>query len=146
MSLESKIEALTAAIDALRAVIIVGNTPQQLGPVPTPPQQQAPTAQTSLTQAMPTMTPPAPTMPAPPTFAPPQAAPQAPQTNGPTAPFSDAKGLMDYVMGAYKTMGPQKGAKIQQIMQGMGCSNIADVKPDQYARLHTEVEALKAAP
>ena len=76
-------------------------------------------------------------MPAPPTFtAPPPAAPTA-------APFSDAKGLMDYVMSAYKALGPQKGASIQQVLTGLGVSTINEVKPEQYAALFAGVEALK---
>jgi len=77
-------------------------------------------------------------MPAPPTFVAPVAAP------APTgAPFSDPKGLIDYVMGAYKALGPQKGAMIQGVLTGLGYQNINDVKPEHYAALHTGVEALK---
>ncbi len=77
-------------------------------------------------------------MPAPPTFAAPVAAPAA---TG--APFTDGKGLIDYVMGAYKALGPQKGALIQGVLTGLGYQNINDVKPEHYAALHTGVEALK---
>ncbi len=77
-------------------------------------------------------------MPAPPTFAAPVAAPAA---TG--APFSDPKGLIDYVMGAYKALGPQKGALIQGVLTGLGYQNINDVKPEHYGALHTGVEALK---
>jgi hypothetical protein len=77
-------------------------------------------------------------MPAPPAFAAPAPAPVA---SG--APFSDGKGLIDYVMGAYKALGPQKGAQIQNVLTGMGYQNINDVKPEHYAALHTGVEALK---
>ena len=77
-------------------------------------------------------------MPAPPTFVAPAPAP------APTgAPFSDPKGLIDYVMGAYKALGPQKGAMIQSVLTGLGYQNINDVKPEHYAALHTGVEALK---
>jgi hypothetical protein len=89
-------------------------------------------------------------MPAPPTFTP---AAMAPAMNPlPTAtatsitssaPFSDPKGLIDYVMGAYKALGPQKGAQIQGVLTGLGYQNINDVKPEHYAALHTGVEALK---
>ena len=68
--------------------------------------------------------------------APPPAAPAG-------APFSDAKGLMDYEMSAYKALGPQKGAQIQQVLTGLGVSTINEVKPEQYAALFAGVEALK---
>jgi hypothetical protein len=60
-----------------------------------------------------------------------------------SAPFSDPKGLIDYVMGAYKALGPQKGALIQGVLTGLGYQNINDVKPEHYAALHTGVEGLK---
>ena len=77
-------------------------------------------------------------MPAPPSF---QAAPPAAAPTG--APFSDPKGLIDYVMSAYKALGPQKGAQIQQVLTGLGYGNINDVKPEHYGALHAGVEALK---
>jgi hypothetical protein len=60
-----------------------------------------------------------------------------------SAPFSDPKGLIDYVMGAYKALGPQKGSLIQGVLVGLGYQNINDVKPEHYAALHTGVEGLK---
>ena len=77
-------------------------------------------------------------MPAPPSF---QAAPSAAAPTG--APFSDPKGLIDYVMSAYKALGPQKGAQIQQVLTGLGYGNINDVKPEHYGQLFAGVEALK---
>ena len=129
MSLELKIEALTAAVTALTAQLQAGNVaaPAPVAPAPAPVVQAAPVAAA-----------PAPVMPAPPAFVAPA---PAPVTTG--APFSDGKGLIDYVMGAYKTMGPQKGAQIQSVLTGMGYQNINDVKPEHYAALHTGVEALK---
>jgi hypothetical protein len=122
MSLELKIEALTAAVTALTAQLQAGNVaaPAPVAPAPAPVVQAAPA------------------MPAPPTFVAPAPAP------APTgAPFSDPKGLIDYVMGAYKALGPQKGALIQGVLTGLGYQNINDVKPEHYAALHTGVEALK---
>ena len=130
MSLEAKIEALTAAVTALTAVL-AGRAAPTVAAAP------APVAVVPAPVAAP-VAPPAPVaMPAPPTFtAPPPAAPTA-------APFSDAKGLMDYVMSAYKALGPQKGASIQQVLTGLGVSTINEVKPEQYAALFAGVEALK---
>ena len=81
---------------------------------------------------------PAPVMPAPPTFVAP--APAAPQ---PTVPFSDAKGLITYVMGAYQVLGPEKGAAIQGVLTSIGVANINDVPADKYAILYAGIEALK---
>lgn len=80
-------------------------------------------------------------MPAPPAFVAP--APAAPAASG--APFTDGKGLIDYVMGAYKALGPQKGAQIQGVLTGLGYQNINDVKPEHYGALFAGVEQLKAA-
>jgi hypothetical protein len=134
MSLELKIEALTAAVIALTAKLESSNVsaPAPVAPAPTPVVQAAPAPVAAPVAA-------APVMPAPPAFVAPAPAP------APTgAPFSDGKGLIDYVMGAYKALGPQKGAQIQNVLTGMGYQNINDVKPEHYAALHTGVEALKA--
>ena len=131
MSLEAKIDALTAAVTALPAVLAgraaptVAAAPAPVAVAPAPVAAPVPVA------------PPVVAMPAPPTFtAPPPAAPAG-------APFSDAKGLMDYVMSSYKALGPQKGASIQQVLTGLGVSTINEVKPEQYAALFAGVEALK---
>jgi hypothetical protein len=89
----------------------------------------------------------APAMPAPPTFAPAAPAPAPAPVAAPSAaaPFTDGKGLIDYVMAAYRTMGPQKGAQIQNVLTGLGYQNINDIKPADYAALYAGVEALKAS-
>ena len=79
-----------------------------------------------------------PPQPPPPAFIAPAAAPVAAG-----APFTDGKGLIDYVMGAYKAMGPQKGAMIQGVLTGLGYQNINDVKPEHYAALYAGIEQLK---
>jgi hypothetical protein len=154
MSLELKIEALTAAVTALTAQLQAGNVAPAAPVAPTP----APVVQAaSPTPAAPTVAAPAPTtvqavavpsapvvngtpvaMPAPPAFAAP-----APVAAAVGAPFSDPKGLIDFVMASYKALGPQKGAMIQGVLTGLGYQNINDVKPEHYAALHTGVEALK---
>ena len=139
MSLEAKIEALTQAVIALTAKLESTNV-APAAPVVNP----APAPTVTVTAAAPvappvTVTAPAaPAMPEPPTF---QPAPAAPAATG--APFSDPKGLIDYVMSAYKALGPQKGAQIQQVLTGLGYGNINDVKPEHYGALHAGVEALK---
>ena len=138
MSIEQNIAALTAAVIELTNAIKAGGAttvPQAAAPVapvaPVAPQFTAPPAA-------------APAMPAPPTFAPPAfTAPAAPVA--PSAPFTDGAGLIAYVMGAYKEMGPAKGANIQGVLTSLGYQNINDVKPEHYAALYAGVEALKKA-
>jgi hypothetical protein len=82
----------------------------------------------------------APVMPAPPTFAAPVVASVVPGT----APFSDPKGLIDFVMSSYKALGAVKGAGIQGVLTGLGYQNINDVNPAHYGALFIGIEALKA--
>jgi hypothetical protein len=128
MTIEAKLDSLTAALVALVAVLdrapTVAAAPVA-APVPAPTTVAAPVAA------------PVAAMPAPPTFvAPPPAAPAG-------APFHDPKGLMDYVMSSYKALGPQKGAQIQGVLSSIGASTINEVKPEQYGALFAGVEALK---
>lgn len=136
MSLEAKIEALTAAVVALTAKLESSNVAPAapVAPAPAPVVQAAPVAPVVQAPVV------APAMPAPPSFVVP--APVAAPTG---LPFADGKGLIDYVMGAYKAMGPQKGAMIQSVLTGLGYQNINDVKPEHYGALHQGIEALKAA-
>lgn len=135
MSLESKIEALTAAVVALTAKLEAGAAPAAPVVIAAP----APSAPQTFTAPAPAPAAPAPVMPAPPSFVAP--APVAAAPAG--APFSDPKGLIDYVMTSYKTLGPQKGAQIQTVLTSMGYGNINDVKPEHYGQLYAGVEALK---
>jgi 2-oxoglutarate dehydrogenase E2 component (dihydrolipoamide succinyltransferase) len=131
MSLESKIEALTAAVIALTAKMESGTV------TPAP----APVIAAPVAAPAPVVAAPVAAMPAPPAFVAPVAAAPAPVAAG--APFTDGKGLIDYVMASYKALGPQKGANIQGVLTGMGYQNINDVKPEHYAALYAGVEALK---
>ncbi len=140
MSIEQNIAALTAAVIELTNAIKAGGTntvPQAAAPVA----PVAPVAQQFVApQAV------APAMPAPPTFAPPAFAAPAPAAPVlPSAPFTDGAGLIAYVMGAYKEMGPVKGANIQGVLTSLNYQNINDVKPEHYGSLHQGVEALKKA-
>ena len=133
MSLETKIEALTAAVVALTAKLESStvSAPAPVAPTPAPVVQAAPVV--ALVAA-------APAMPAPPSFVMP-APVAAPVAAG--APFTDPKGLIDFVMASYKALGPQKGAMIQGVLTGLGYQNINDVKPEHYGALFAGVEALK---
>ena len=134
MTIESKLDALTLAINNLAAAFAgKQSAPAPVAAAPAPVQQPI---------APPVATAPAPTMPPPPVFAMPAApAPAA----APTAPFSDAKGLLSYVMASYTALGAAKGAQIQNVLTSLGVANINDVKPEQYAALFAGVEALKAS-
>jgi hypothetical protein len=141
MSLELKIEALTAAVIALTARM--DNVPAATFFTPAAPIVAAPAVITVQAAAAPSVaavsgTPVA--MPAPPTFSAPSPLPVA---TGATAPFTDGKGVIDYVMASYKALGPQKGAQIQGVLTGMGYANINEVKPEMYGALYAGVEALK---
>ena len=123
--IEALIEALTAAVVALTAAL--GNRMPTVAAVATPVAAPAPVAPTVAVVPMP----------APPTFVAP------PPPAAPVAPFTDAKGLMDYVMSSYKNLGPQKGAQIQGVLGSLGVSTINEVRPEQYGALFSGVEALK---
>jgi hypothetical protein len=140
MSIEAKIEALTAAVVALTAKM-ESATVAPAAPVAQAPAPVVQAAPVPMHVVIPTTDVPAPVavaMPAPPAFTAPAPAPAA---TG--APFTDGKGLIDYVMGAYKALGPQKGAQIQGVLTGLGYQNINDVKPEHYGQLFAGVEALK---
>ena len=137
MSLESKIEALTAAVTALTAQLQAGNVAPAAPVVITSAAPAAPQTVTVQPAPAPVVAAPVVAMPAPPTF---MAAP-APAPVG--APFSDPKGLITYVMASYTALGPQKGAMIQGVLTSLGYQNINDVKPEHYGQLFAGVEALK---
>lgn len=137
MSLEQKIEALTAAVVALTNKLESSN----VAPAAPVAQVAAPVAAQAPVAPVAPVAPQAPVMPAMPTFAAP-VAPAAPVASG--APFTDGPGLIQYVMGVYKEIGATKGAQIQNVLAGLGYQNINDVKPEHYGALFQGVEALKA--
>lgn len=137
MSLELKIESLTTAINALvealgqRAAQPVTVIPPAAVPVAPPAPVPAPTPAP--------VSPPAPVMPPPPTFM----APPSVTVAIHAVPFSDNKGLVDYVMARYKALGPEKGGKIHGVLLSMGCNAINEVKPEQYGQFYAAVEAIQ---
>lgn len=135
MSLELKIENLTVAINTLIDSINKQGIRAPIAPV------IAPVVAAPVAVVAPVAAPiAAPVMPAAPTFDIPQAITQIPQ-NG--APFTDPKGLIDFVMTSYKNLGPAKGAGIQGVLTGLGYQNINDVKAEHYAALFCGIESLK---
>ncbi len=141
MSLESKIEALTLAVTALTAAM--QSQPVSSHEVPrtfTPAVviQPDPTIVAPVQAAAPTAT----AMPPLPTFIPPTPPVVA---VAPTVPFSDMKGLITYTMDAYKSLGPQKGALIQNVLKDCSVNNINDTPVEKFAQFYAGVEALKAS-
>ena len=125
MSIEIKIEALTEAVNNLTKAIVSRGTS-----VPASVPASAPAS--------------APTMPAPPVFDQPAVTPRpAPAQQMVTAPFSDTKQLVDYVMSTYKQLGAQKGAGIQTVLQQLGYVNINDVQPVHFDAFYHAIEQLK---
>ena len=80
-------------------------------------------------------------MPPPPVFAAP--APVTPTPAKAGAPFTDGKGLIEYVMATYSALGPEKGARIQEVVNALGCKVVNEIKPEQYEAFYQGVEALK---
>ena len=133
MSLELEIQKLTDAVQELTGAIetLMQRPVAEPAPVPVV-EAPAPVAAPAAPVA-------APVMPAAPTFEP--SAPVAPAAN--KAPFTDGKGLIDYVMTIYKELGPEKGAKIQGVLTEMGLQNVNELRPTEYDAFYSKVEALK---
>lgn len=133
MSLENKIEVLTAEVVKLTAALVALNIPQMSASAPVAPAAPAPFTPAPVAPA------PAVQMPPPPSFM----APVAPAA--PAVPFNDGKGLIAYVMESYKVLGPEKGVGIQNVLTGLGYGKINEVKPEHYAALVAGIESLKGA-
>lgn len=131
--IQSLIEALPHDAKTAVAEVVTVSAPAPVAPAPAPVVKAEPVPAPAPVVA-------APAMPAPPTFVAP-APVAAPVATG--APFSDGKGLIDYVMGAYKALGAAKGAQIQNVLVSLGYQNINDVKPEHYGALFAGIEALK---
>jgi len=135
MSIESKIDALTAAVLALTA--------QLQSAAPAAPSYAPPAAQATIPPSPPLPAAPVatPAMPAPPTWAPP--APAAPAG----APFDSPQGLIDYATAAFHALEGQaagKGASIENVVKQFGLAALTDLPPAGYAAFYAAVEALKA--
>lgn len=154
MSLETQISNLVIAVNRLTEALekknnenvastapVVPNPSAPVSPVvvdvPAPQAPAAPVQVAPVPVAVVAPVAPVVAMPAPPAFVAP--APAAPAG----APFSDPKGLIDYVMTTYKSLGATKGAGIQNVLVSLGYQNINDVKPEHYAALYAGIEGLK---
>jgi hypothetical protein len=141
MSIEKSLERIAAALEAVVELQVRGGVrmtaieepapapqPVPMNPNPyVPPEQQFPAAEPL--KAAPAVTP-----------EPAAPAPTAPAL--PPAPFTDHKTLSVYVMGKYRSLGPVKGALIQNVLSELGYKNINEVKPEHYASFYAKVEAL----
>ena len=121
MSLEAKIEQLTAAVQALTVAFSAGAA--LVEPV-------AVAAPVAVAPAAPIAVP---------VFVPAPVAPVAPAI---AVPFADGKGLLEWIMKRYQALGPVKGAEIQNVLVSLGYQNINDVRVESYPALYIAVEAL----
>ena len=152
MSLESKIDNLSAVIEKLISVLESNAVTPTPAPVvkeePKPVVKEEPVAVVAAPAAPQAAPAPAPTqMPAPPVFEPvtPPEVAEVMAEQAKKAPFDTAKGLVDYVMSAYREMGPAKGQGIQKVLVLAGYQNINDVKPEHYYEVWTGIEKLRTA-
>lgn len=75
----------------------------------------------------------------------PVAAVAAPAAVSPSdAVFANHTAFVEFVMNSYKTLGPIKGAKIQDVLTASGVKNINDVQASMYAAVKSGIEALLA--
>ncbi len=133
--LEVKIEELTKAVIALTKKI--DHYLNEL-PVLEPVKAESTPVPVEIDPKIKVEAPAAPVMPDAPTFE-----PACPTHDVAKAPFTDGKGLIDYVMTAYKEMGAEKGAQIQNVLVEMGLQNVNELRPTEYDAFFAKVEALK---
>jgi hypothetical protein len=88
---------------------------------------------------------PAPIPAAPVMAAPAPVAPVAAVVSPSNVPFSDHQGLLKWVMNAYQSVPAEKGARIQEVLNGLGVRNINDIKPEQWGALVDGVNKLLSA-
>jgi len=139
MSIETNLASIAKSLETLVTHMTADKQPAP-APAALPTVLAAPSP-VAAAPAAPVEAAPAPAVPA---FAMPlPAAAPAPAPVGPAAPFTDGKGLMEYVMGKYRALGPVKGGMIQNVLSEIGCKNINEVQPAQYGEFHARVEAIQ---
>jgi hypothetical protein len=135
MSLETEIKNLTKAVETLIAVMqsqtAAAPAVAQVAAVATP---VAAAVQAPVSVAAPAA---AVAMPSLPTFV------SAPAPAQAAVPFTDTPGLVQYTMSKYQQLGQEKGAKIQDVLNAMGLTNLSDVAPDHFATYFAQVEAIQ---
>ena len=140
MSIENNLASIAKSLELIANVmiadarVVLSDAP---APAPTPVAAAAPAPVAAVPAPAPVAAAPAPApMPA---FMAPAAPAPAPASG---APFTDGKGLMEYVMGKYRHLGPVKGGMIQNVLSEIGCKNINEVQPAQYGVFYAKVEAI----
>lgn len=130
MTIEKDLSRIATALETIANHLTAG----VVNPTPAPAPVATPVTAPVVAAPVPT--------PAPAPVAPP-AAPVTPAATAGACPFTEPKGLIQYIMDSYKTLGPTKGASIQTVLVNLGYQNINEVKPEHYAAVHAGVEALK---
>ena len=140
MSIENSLSSIAKSLETIAAHLTNNATPVA-SPAPV---VAAPVAPTPMVSA-PVIAPPVTMAPAMPPVVTPfvAATPTAPSSPSNGVPFTDSKGMITFVMAAYKSLGTEKGAQIQGVLASLGVANINEVKPEQYAALFAGIEALK---
>jgi hypothetical protein len=139
-TIEQNLTSIAASLQSL--VQLLQNQKAHVEPAPAPVAPVSPAPAPSAPVVAPVVVAPVPAAPAPepvvvaPAPAAPAAAPGVPATIGE---------LLTYVMNTYKTLGPDKGAGIQAIIQACGVSNINEINPSHFGYVFEQVERLKAA-
>lgn len=151
MSFETNLERIASSLELIAAAlsakpVTVATAPAQPVPVATPV-----VAPVTVEAVAPVVA--APVMPAAPVFTSAVAAPVvlpstpivevAKPASAVQHPFADKNAMMDFVLSSYKALGPEKGAKIQDVLVAMGFANINDVPEAQWGQLKSGIEALK---
>lgn len=146
MSIEANLSSIAKSLELIAAALSAKQTT-----VATP--APAPVAVATPVVAPVTVAPvAAPVMPAAPVFTPAQSVTVATPvltalaaaSTSPVAPvFTDKSAMMDFVLSSYKALGQEKGAKIQDVLNGMGVQNVNDVGPERWSELKAGIDALK---
>ena len=135
MSIENFLESIAKSLEILAATAVAHTDPAVpvAAPVATPVVGNVQPAPIPVAPVTVTPTP----TPAPATAAPATVSPSnVPKTIGE---------LQAYVMGTYKTLGPEKGAAIQAIIAACGVANINEINPTHFGYVFEQVERLKMA-
>jgi hypothetical protein len=146
MSIETEIQALTAAVQALTAAIAGGAAAPKPAKAPKAEKVEAPAPVAAPMPAIPfpatpTGAAPQPTAPAVPNFLQPPAPPSFMPPAASARPFNDVQGACSWVVERFKALGP-RGTEIQGVLASMGITNIAAVQPSQFDDLYARVSAL----
>lgn len=140
--LENELSRIATALELIAQALSAKPAPVATAPAPVVPVATpvvAPVTVAPVVTPAPTPMPPAPVF-TPAVTTPPAAVVAAPVSQ---SVFTDKNAMMDFVLASYKALGPEKGAKIQDVLVSMGFQNINDVPEAQWGQLKVGIEALK---